>query len=193
MPELTSSVDLLPTLLEATGVSTPPDVLGHSFWGLLSGGAYEPNTHIFAEMNTVIGDAKRCVRTARHKYIRNYDAGPALCMGTCTEISLTRRDMGDAHLAPRPPVELYDLADDPLERDNLAGQPEIAQIEAHLASVLDEFLVETGDPILSGAIPRPAGEAGIYRRIWSELPGDSQHPMRDIDAYLERATEMRRR
>ena len=73
---------------------------------LLVGGAYEPSGHVLAKMNTVIGDTKRCIRTYRYKYIRNYDVGPAPCTGTYSEISLTRRDMGDAHLAPRPPVEL---------------------------------------------------------------------------------------
>ena len=190
--DLMSSVDLLPSLLEAVGIAAPPGLLGRSFWSLLVGGSYQPNEHIFAEMNTVIGDAKRCIRTAHHKYIRNHDSGPSLCMGTCTEISLTRRDMGDAHLAPRPAIELYDLEQDPLEFENLAGHPEHQQIEVELASDLASFLGQTADPILRGPVPRPPGEAPIYRRIWTELPGDSHHPMRDIDQYLRDLAGMRR-
>ena len=192
VPELISSIDLLPSLLDAVGVPVPVDVQGRSFFGLLAGDSYEPNQQIFAEMNTAIGDTKRCIRTNQYKYIRNYDQGPRICMGTCTEISLTRRDMGNAHLAPRPPVELYDLQDDPLEFDSLAGRPEITQTEAELASRLDAFLAGTSDPIMRGPVPRPAGESDIFRRIWRDLPGDSRHPMRDIDNYLRDVERSRR-
>jgi arylsulfatase A-like enzyme len=192
VPEMISNVDLLPSLLDAAGIPTPAEVQGRSFWGLLKGGGYEPNECVYAELNTAPGDAKRCIRTESHKYIRNYDEGPALLLGTCSEISLTRRDMGNGHLSPRPPVELYSLLDDPLERTNLAGRPGMAQVESDLSSRLDAFMSETGDPIVAGPVPRPAGEAAIFERIWSELPGDSRHPMRDIRGYLERAEQLRR-
>ena len=34
--------------------------------------------------------------------------------------------------------------------------------------------------------------AGLFRRIWRDLPGDSRHPMRDIDNYLRDVERSRR-
>ena len=162
--ELLSNVDLLPTLLEATGTRVPDDLSGRSFLGLLTGRGYEPRTEIFAEKNTSPDDVKRCIRTERYKYIRNYDDGPLLQLPTDIEASLTRRDMGDEHLAPRAPVELYDLDADPLEVENLAGEPGYADVEGDLSERLDRFLRDTHDPILRGPIQRPPGEAAIIER-----------------------------
>ena len=167
--ELISNIDLLPSLLDAVGTTVPADVQGRSFLSLLRGGEYTPNKMFFAEKNTSPDDINRCIRTERYKYIRNYNDGPILNLPTDIEASLTRRDMGDDHLTPRPAVELYDLEKDPLEMDNLAGMPEIKEIENDLASRLDKFLEETKDPILGGSIPRPPEEADIIRRIQSSV------------------------
>ena len=167
--ELISNIDLLPSLLNVVGITVPADVQGRSFLSLLRGGEYTPNEMVFAEKNTSPDDIKRCIRTERYKYIRNYNDGPILNLPTDIEASLTRRDMGDDHLTPRPAVELYDLEKDPLEMDNLAGMPEIKKIENDLASRLDKFLEETNDPILGGSIPRPPEEADIIRRIRSSV------------------------
>ena len=159
-----SNTDLLPTVLQAVDASVPDGVMGHSFWPLLTETPYTPHERIFAEKSTQPDDLKRAVRTRRHKYIRNFDPGPVLALPTDIEISLTRRDMGDTHLAPRPPVELYDLAADPLERDNLAGRPEHADIERALAAELGRFLSDTADPVVAGTIERPPEEAEIVAR-----------------------------
>jgi arylsulfatase A-like enzyme len=163
--ELLSNVDLLPTVLEATETPLPGDLSGRSFLPLLQGRDYQPNAQVFAEKNTSPGDIKRCIRTDRFKYIRNYDEGPLLVLPTDIEASLTRRDMGDEHLAARPEVELYDLRTDPLEMSNLAGQPDQADIEADLAARLQDFQESTNDPILRGPIERPPGEAEIIRQV----------------------------
>jgi len=167
--EMVSNIDLLPSLLEGLGIATPGPVQGRSFWQLLSGGGYDSRAEIFAEKSTTPEDVKRCVRTATHKLIRNYNEGPQLELPTDIEASLTRRDMGDAHLAPRPQVELYDLVDDPLEVRNLAGAPEVADVERGLVERLDQFLEETGDPVLRGPIPRPPEEAELIARARSRV------------------------
>lgn len=164
--DLVSNVDVFPTVLDAAGAPAPTDIQGRSLWPLLTGQPYTPRDAIFAEKNTTPGDAKRCVRTGRFKYIRNYDEGPMLALPTDIERSLTRRDMGDEHLEPRPPVELYDLASDPHELHNLAGQPEWADTERELAERLDAIMAETADPLLRGPVPRPPAEAAIYEEIW---------------------------
>ena len=162
--EMISNIDLLPTLLDAAGVDAPADVQGRSFLPLLRGGAFEGDDAVFAEKNTSPADVKRCIRTERWKYIRNLDEGPALLLPLDVETGAVRRDMGDAHLAPRPPVELYDLAADPLEQNNLAGGPAAADIERDLSARLEEWMRRTGDPALAGPIRRPPAEAELFRR-----------------------------
>ncbi|MFC1712182.1 sulfatase [Candidatus Poribacteria bacterium] len=173
--EMISNIDLLPSLLEAADVPVPEDVEGRSFLSLLRSGEYVPNEWVFAEKNTSPNDIKRCIRTHRYKYIRNYDAGPKLLLPTDIEQSLTRRDMGDEHLEPRPPVELYDLQKDPWETENLVGRLELADVESDLASRLQSFMEETDDPILRGPIPRPPDEADIINRIWSSINRRTNH------------------
>ncbi|MBN2300884.1 MAG: sulfatase [Lentisphaerae bacterium] len=162
--ELLSNVDIFPTLLDVAGAPIPGDISGHSFLGLLQETGYVPNQRIFAEMNTMPGDVKRCVRTERYKLIRNFDEGPALTMPAGSRLSPTGLMMGDDHLVPRPKLELYDISEDPYEQNNLVSTPEYKAIENELTAELQYFLETTNDPILSGNIPRPAEEEEILRQ-----------------------------
>lgn len=168
--ELLSNVDLLPTLLEAVGAAAPEDVQGRSFLPLLDGRTYQPNDAVFAEKNTTPDDVKRCIRTRRWKYIRNVDEGPLLQLTSGVRTGLTGRDLGDEHLAPRPPVELYDLQADPHELENLAGRACVAEIERDLAARLQDWMVRTDDPRLRGPITRPPEEAELIARVWRRQP-----------------------
>jgi arylsulfatase A-like enzyme len=174
--EMLSNVDLFPTLLEICGAEDPGGIQGRSFLPLLRGGGYEPREWVFAEKNTSRTDAKRCVRTDKYKYIRNCNPGPQLMLSGDAENSLTRRDMGNDHVAPRPEVELYDLEEDPLERENLAGRAEFEDVEGDMAARLRELQEETGDPILAGPIPRPDTEAGIAGRYWQNARAKCRFP-----------------
>ncbi|MEW4528835.1 sulfatase-like hydrolase/transferase [Maioricimonas sp. JC845] len=52
------------------------------------------------------------------------------------------------HLAivPRPEVELFDITSDPGCLVNLAGSPELAEVESQLREQFEEYLTRTGDP-----------------------------------------------
>ena len=76
--------------------------------------------------------------------------------------------MGDEHLDPRPPVELYDLEADPNEITNLAGNVEMAGIENEMSHRLKRIMSETDDPILEGPIPRPTEEAELLRKAFQK-------------------------
>lgn len=191
--ELLSNVDLFPTILEVCGMRVPGGIQGRSFLPLLRGGAYRPREEIFAEKNTTATDIKRGVRTRRHKYIRNCNPGPMLMLSTDSETSLTRRDMGNDHLAPRPEVELYDLQNDPLERTNLAGRAEFAELERDLAGRLRAIQEETADPVLHGPIERPAIEAEIIRRAWENARAKCRYPREGLVAGYDIADDPARR
>ena len=132
---------------------------------LLSGMDCPRRAEVYAEKNTSVGDAKRAIRTARYKLIRNLDQGPALALPVDIEVTATRRDMGDAHLAPRPPLELYDLESDPWEQRNLAADHACRSVVADLNARLQRWMEETADPVLDGPVPRPPREAEIMAAV----------------------------
>ncbi|MBE7560316.1 DUF4976 domain-containing protein [bacterium] len=57
--------------------------------------------------------------------------------------------MYETYIRP-PEFELYDLREDPCERNNLAGRQEMAKMEARLKKALLEWRKETRDPLLDG-------------------------------------------
>lgn len=143
---LMSSVDLLPSVLELAGLPAAPVIQGRSFAPLLRGGQYKPRREIFAEYNFhEIFDPMRVVRTDRYKYIRNLtersryylpDEGPR-------NNNYYARGNSDK---PRPWEELYDLAEDPNELRNLAGDPAHAGTLEDLRGRVDGWMRETADP-----------------------------------------------
>jgi arylsulfatase A-like enzyme len=140
---------------------------GRSFLKLLRGEPFDGRRYIFAERGPHGGDGAmrpnisaatfdlaRCVRSARYKLI--YNCTPHQPVGPVD----SQRDPGwqemvaahrDGRLAaefvrayftrPRPIFELYDLDRDPGELVNLAGRPEVAEVERALKEALSEKMI----------------------------------------------------
>ena len=154
--DVISNVDVAPTMLEALGLPQPENLHGRSLWPLLQGRPYEPRQEIFVEKTYhTYYDPMRAVRTGTHKLILNLTKSPGvevpldILMGT--PFPALSRALGQEHV----PVELYNLKADPWERHNLAGKPELADVERELKARLLEWMTETEDPILQGAITPP--------------------------------------
>lgn len=170
-PETISNVDFTPTMIDLFGLEPKDDLHGRSFAGLLAGsGDYEPRDKIFATQ-TYHGPAylpMRAVRTARYKYIVNFDYGP--------EINNTKSDIWTECLVDDPKYnrqharfELYDLEKDPWEFDNLAGRPEVYDVEKRLDSELRDYMRRTDDPLLKGVPPTLAYHEAMKPR-WHQDP-----------------------
>ena len=115
--ELVSLIDLLPTFMDIASDGNPPETPGpldgRSLSGFLNGNIDDWDNKVIAEYTGegVIAPC-RMVRRDNYKYI--YTHG-------------------------HPPL-LYDLDADPLEVDNLAGQPEVADVEnAMAAEIVDDW------------------------------------------------------
>ncbi len=158
-----SLVDLMPTLLEVAGVAPDSLVQGRSFRAMLSEPeAYAPPPYVFTERNWHDCDEhQRAVREGRWKLIRT-DAYTAVPLCTAADIGMSpsfqalrgRAAAAPARLtpaqrrlfeAPRARLELYDLASDPWEIVNLAGDPAQMGRVRRLAAVLQEWMEGTND------------------------------------------------
>jgi len=151
---LASHVDLLPTMLDLAGLASPEPSDGLSFADHVRGETDEPiRREHFAHMVETF----RCIRTDRHKLIRNFNPPNdwTLPVGDPDRSAAPPTD-AQRLAEPRryPFVELYDLADDPLERRNLAFDPASAELREALDRRLLRFLADQRDSVLNR---RPTG------------------------------------
>lgn len=153
---LVSHLDIAPTLLEVAGAPPPAHLEGQSLVPALTGAPPDADRFLVTQKTYHDGyDPIRAVRSLRHSYVRNLVPGPRLRLSRDLAESPTALGMDDAHLAPRPREELYDLAGDPFERVNLAESPEHAEIRAELAARLDDWMAAADDPVRHGEVPPP--------------------------------------
>lgn len=123
---LVSLIDLLPTLCDYAGVNIPGGLLGKSLVPLLTGERTDSlHSYVASEWLTEWGytlEPGRMIRTQRYKYIRYLE--------------------GDGE-------ELYDLENDPGEKHSLINDSEYANVLEEHRTLLNNHLIETGDPFLS--------------------------------------------
>jgi len=165
--ELISHVDLVPTILEGLSIALSDNLQGVSFWQLLNGAEFSPRQQIFAEKTFHTAyEPQRAIRTERYKLIWNAEVD-IINVAADIQHSPIFPQMIEELSIERPPMELYDLEVDPVERNNLAGQPAAATIEGELRAQLLRWMRETGDPLLHGPIASP-----YYDRAKRLLFGD---------------------
>lgn len=166
IPELASNIDVLPTLLEAAEIPAAKEIQGHSLLRRLRDEPAESHGAIFAEKTFhSYYDPMRCIRTERHKLVRNFETGFAVEVpGDIQQGAIFRADPGRYATDRRHLVELYDLEADPLEQCNLADAPELAQVRRELDEQLWSWMEETSDPLLQGPIASPRFRLALQSR-----------------------------
>ncbi|MFY0651011.1 MAG: sulfatase [Cyclobacteriaceae bacterium] len=116
----------------------------------------------------------RAIRTKDYLYLRNFEpdrwptGGPSFWssnrtyhgdVDACPTKSFIIENMSqypkeyDLNFGKRPLEELYKIADDPGQINNLANDPEYAEIKNQLWNDLSEHLKKTGDPRINGEDP----------------------------------------
>jgi len=149
-----SNIDILPTLLELAGITTPEFVQGESFASDLIGGEDAGRDYIIAEKTYhSIYDPMRCLRTSKYKYIWNLRPYLPMQVSVQHSVRMGLDAASKLYGAPRTEEELYDLEHDPDERHNLAYDDTYRDVLEELKKRLITVLRETRDPLLAGEVP----------------------------------------
>lgn len=151
---LFSGVDLVPTLLELLGINVPAEVEGVSHAAVFDGSDrdHQVRDAVFTQKNYHDSyDPIRAIRTTEFSYIENFASRSALELPLDIADSPSGRAIGTSHRRPRTARELYDLRVDPAEQNNVAGDPDYAEVEEALADRLFAWRVSMGDAVISDA------------------------------------------
>jgi len=162
--ELVSTLDLMPTLLEAARVHAPDKLAGRSLAPLFEHKVVEWREHLYTEYHLHSAHnffPQRTVRDARYKLIRNlqpdqinpgysftinrfFEGLPKVIQAAPPQVQAAYR------LMERPPAyELYDLQNDPWEFNNLSADPQHHETLQKLSKRLEQWRLETNDPLLN--------------------------------------------
>ena len=160
---LVSQIDVFPTLCDLLGIAPPPWLQGKSILPLVQGTAGQIRDEVFGEINFhVAAEPQRSIRTLRWCYIRRFDGRNHPVLPN-TDDSPSKTVWMDHGWRERgvPEEQLYDLIFDPNETSNLAADAQYSDIKASLRARLEDWMRETGDPLLRGPLVWPEGFPGL--------------------------------
>jgi arylsulfatase A-like enzyme len=163
---LVSTMDLYPTLCAFLGRPVPDWAEGISLLELTTGDADSVRERVFSEVTYHAAyEPKRCVRTRRYKYVRFFDEEYTREVGPNTDDGPSKRFLTERGFLERtrPREALYDLVQDPNERENLAADPAHEDVRASLAEGLEAWMARTDDPLLEGPVSKPPGAVADAR------------------------------
>lgn len=135
-PTLFSSIDLMPTMLTLCGLSVPATCVGRDKSGAVTVGGTPPEVEsIYAEGKLTSADDEEGTPGARR---RNAPAGVWRTLATSRYKLTLRGEEGRVE-------QLFDLHNDPFERENLASDPRHREVQGDLLAEARRWGSETGD------------------------------------------------
>ena len=175
---LINLVDVLPTIIDATGNKIPKNLDGSSFLELLKGSKKSIRKFSYGiSTRQNVRNAKifpsRSVRDYRYKYIRNYNSIEIY------EKNLTNNElinqfikMGAEEFKNVPYEEFYDLKSDPFELNNLINIKRDNKNVAKLKRELDRWMVSQNDILMSDKLPliKPTLHPLDKNTQWTKVP-----------------------
>jgi len=160
---MVSTVDLLPTILDATGLKPEGELHGRSLrpvledenvdWRNYLAGEYQfHGPRPFFPQRCIRDDRYHLIHTLRPGEVRpphGIDGDQAYKLAEKSKYDETDVDQAFAIYADPPEFQLFDLQADPWEFTNLAGQTEVAEVESRLKRALMDWRKATNDPLLT--------------------------------------------
>lgn len=161
---IVSAVDIAPTILEMTGNSIPKELVGTSFYSVLTKEKESIGTYVFAQFDenaNGIPRPSRTVITKKYGYVFNPWATGSFKFKSASshhasykamgQISKTNEDVKKRfqHWNYRTVEELYDYEKDPHAMNNLIDNPTYQDVIKELRTQLKQHMKTTGDYVLT--------------------------------------------
>ena len=158
LDDMTSHLDIFPTFCDIAGLDKPDDLEGTSLLPLIDEGL-PVRSEVFSEISYHAGyDPQRCIRTKQFKFIKKFDKNPLPVKANVDDCpAKTQLYRNGYYDIPQARTYLFDLINDPLEKNNLSGLEGYSKIEQELTELMESWMIRTEDPLLSGNIPMPPG------------------------------------
>lgn len=158
--KMVSTIDILPTILDATGIAPAGKMHGKSLRPVLKTADAPWREYLVAEFHFHGGRPfypRRAIHDQRYKLIHNLltgkskpsntiDADPAYRVSQQSRYDGTPVRRAFETFANPPEFELYDLENDAVEFNNLAGKAKYQAIQKRLTKALLEYRRQTDDP-----------------------------------------------
>lgn len=163
--DMVSTVDLMPTLLEAAGVTPPPDLDGRSLAPLLKSQPHERRDSVYTSYNFFVPGYQcmptRGLHTPRYTLVFNAWSDGKTAIQNCEPLSgLTWKAAKDAAASNagisnwvhwqtyRSRIELYDRTTDPYCTKDVAADPRFAAVFKELCANMESEMKRTKDGLL---------------------------------------------
>jgi N-sulfoglucosamine sulfohydrolase len=156
---LVSHIDVFPTICDVLEIEPPDWLQGRSLLPIVHGEVEQIRDAVFAEATYHASyEPQRCIRTPRYKYVRRFDPRGEPVLAN-TDDSPSKDVWLEFGWPPNllQEEQLYDLMLDPNEAANRIDDPSLADVADGLRSRLEKWMFLTGDPLLDGPVPLPAG------------------------------------
>jgi N-sulfoglucosamine sulfohydrolase len=169
-----STIDFMPTVLDAAGLAQPKGMDGVSFLPVLFGRRQEGRDRVFTQFHQTAGRRRypmRCVQSHRFAYIFNPWSDGERIFRNESQSGLTFKAMQAAaktnpEIAARVRLfqyrvvhEFYDVANDPDALHNLIDDPKYEQQIERMRSELLEWMKHTNDPAMEALQNHDSPEA----------------------------------
>ena len=189
--DLVNLVDILPTIIEATGNKIPKNLDGFSFLSSFKGVSNKRKYTYGISTRQNVRNAKvfpsRSIRDDQFKYIVNFNSHEIYEQNLGIDsIKNEFIKIGAESFKNKPYEELYDLDNDPYEMTNLINDKSLTNVMEKLKKELKSWMLEQNDFLINNKMPliKPTLHPLDKETEWTKVPDGLENKIK-LSTYMD--------